>query len=326
MQKNIDVNKVVGLMLEGTVLDKFTFHTGFELTFSRISNEDNVLPIIIKLNIETKWWFGEFDEWNQKVKNCTEKLNIVEPDEPVLAFELAVLRWSEESMVEKVSIEKDYTTLTFSCGKSITLQNYDEIGCAWELIECYPNNSWSVICENGEFEITSPYADMNYSKEWIEFINKKKEFEKASFYYNNNVDENKKKNDLKNALYDMELLNQLSVIRLMGEGYIFPDSIELVLEDVVKMAITGHEECAGWAGVALNHLNMKKWKKKITELIIFYTECNRNDSSVFHYSWLLLYKLGFKNALKEYIEKYKEYMVGELDENDLLEIDNMVER
>lgn len=168
--------------------------------------------------------------------------------------------------------------------------------------------------------------EMNYSREWIEFIDKKAEFERASFYYNNNVEKNKKKNDLRKALEVADLLSQLSVVRMMGEGYIFTDSIELVLEEVVEIAITGHEECAGWAGIALNHLNKKKWKNKIIELINFYTDRNRNDNAVFHHSWLLLYKLGFKHALKEYIDKYKKYMDGELDDDDLTDIENMAER
>ena len=167
--------------------------------------------------------------------------------------------------------------------------------------------------------------EINYSEEWIEFKQKKEEFESASFYYNNNVDEDKKISDLRKALKETDLLRQLSVIRMMGEGYIFPDSIELVLEEVVEIAVTGHEECAGWAGIALNHLSKEKWKSRIIELITYYTERNREDKAVFHYSWLLLYKLGFKHALKEYIKKYKDYMVGELDEEDLSEIDHIEE-
>lgn len=167
--------------------------------------------------------------------------------------------------------------------------------------------------------------EMNYSPEWMKLIEKKEELERVSSCYNN-IEQNIRKHDLRRALETTDLLSQLSVVRMMGEGYIYPDSIELVLEEVVEIAITGHEECVGWAGVALNHLSKKKWKNKMIELINFYTDCNRDDSLVFHHSWLLLYKLGFKQALKEYIEKNKKYMDGELDNDDLLDIENMVER
>lgn len=164
-----------------------------------------------------------------------------------------------------------------------------------------------------------------YSEEWLEFVHKREEYEKASFDYNN-VNKNKRRQDLRKILKESNLLEQLSVIKMMAEGYIYSNSIELVLEEVVEIAITGHEECIGWAAIALNHLNMKKWKNKIIQLVIFYTEKNLYDKTVFHYSWLLLYRLGFKDALISYIEKYKEYMEGELDEEDWQDIRNMVER
>ncbi|MEO3943819.1 hypothetical protein [Gorillibacterium sp. CAU 1737] len=131
---------------------------------------------------------------------------------------------------------------------------------------------------------------------------------------------------MKKALETKDLLSQLSVLRMMGEGYLFPDSIEVVLEEVVEIAITGHEECAGWAGIALNHVSKKKWKDKIIKLIFFYTDRNSDDPVVFHQSWLLLYRLGFKQALLEYMETYKNDMNGELDDADLRDIENMVER
>ena len=167
--------------------------------------------------------------------------------------------------------------------------------------------------------------DKKYSEEWQELLYKKEEFEKSSFFYNK-LDKEKRQQDLRKALTESNLLEQLSVIRMMGEGYLFPDSIELVLAEVVEIAVTGHEESAGLARIALNYLNMKKWKNKIIQLVILYTEKNLDDKAVFHYSWLLLHNLRFKQALLDYIEKYKTYMEGELDEDDLKDIENMIER
>ena len=169
------------------------------------------------------------------------------------------------------------------------------------------------------------YMEENYSEEWLEFVHKREEFEKASFDYSN-VNQNKRRQDLRKILKESNLLEQLSVLKMMAEGYIFSNSIELVLEEVVEIAITGHEDCTGWAAIALNHLNMKKWKNKIIQLVFFYTEKNLYDKTVFHYSWHLLYRLGFKDALISYTEKYKEYMEEELDEEDWQDIRNMVER
>ncbi|MCI8324713.1 MAG: hypothetical protein HFI54_13915 [Lachnospiraceae bacterium] len=164
-----------------------------------------------------------------------------------------------------------------------------------------------------------------YSEEWLQLIKRKEEFEKAALRFNN-VDEEKKSQDLSKALKNTDLFGQISVLKMMGEGYLFTDSIELVVEDLVQIAILGYEDCMGWAGVALNHLNMKKWKDKIIQLVFFYTNNNLNNKEIFHYSWLLLYKLRFKYALEKYIDIYEEYMIGEFDDEDLLDIKNMEER
>ncbi len=164
-----------------------------------------------------------------------------------------------------------------------------------------------------------------FSEEWMQLIRRKEEFEKAAIRFNN-VDEEKKFQDLSKSLKNTDLFEQISVLKMMGEGYIFADSIELVIEDLVQIAIMGYEDCTGWAGVALNHLNMKKWKDKIIQLVFFYTNNNLNDKEIFHYSWLLLYRLRFKHALEKYINIYEEYMIGEFDGKDLIDIANMEER
>lgn len=178
----------------------------------------------------------------------------------------------------------------------------------------------------GEREKIMRGHEVNYSKEWEDLIRKKEDFEKASFFYNHEVEEEKRRTDLIKALNEKDIFKQLSAIQMMGEGYLFPNTIELCIEKVVEIAITGQEECVGWAGIALNHLDKKKWKSKIIDLIIQYTEKNKKDEAVFHFAWLLLYRLGYKQALKNYIQRYEEYMIGEFDEEDWSDIENMIER
>lgn len=161
-------------------------------------------------------------------------------------------------------------------------------------------------------------------------VRKKEELERAAFHYHNDVEAEQKKEDLKNALKVKDVLKQVSVLEMMVQGYIFTDSVELVLEEIVEIAVTGHDDCVGLAWLVLKDLNRqhqddKKWKDKVIERIYFYTDNNTHDEAVFHFAWLLLYGLGFKHALKEYIEKYKEYMEGEFDDEDLLDIENMEE-
>ena len=42
-----------------------------------------------EINILSKWWFGSKDEWENKVKQLTSNRDLVEPEEPVIAYELA---------------------------------------------------------------------------------------------------------------------------------------------------------------------------------------------------------------------------------------------
>ena len=80
-----------------------------------------------------------------------------------------------------------------------------------------------------------------FSEEWMQLIRRKEEFEKAAIRFNN-VDEEKKFQDLSKSLKNTDLFEQISVLKMMGEGYIFADSIELVVEDLVKIAQDGR----GW--------------------------------------------------------------------------------
>lgn len=87
--------------------------------------------------------------------------------------------------------------------------------------------------------------ETDYSNEWLQLIKRREEFDKASISFNN-IDEEKKYQDLSRALNETDLFGQISVLKMMGEGYIFSDAIESVIEDLVQIAIMGREECAGW--------------------------------------------------------------------------------
>lgn len=57
-----------------------------------------------------------------------------------------------------------------------------------------------------------------YSKEWMELVHKREEFEKASLCYNK-LDKEKRRQDLRKILKESDPLEQLPVIKMMGDGY-----------------------------------------------------------------------------------------------------------
>ena len=57
-----------------------------------------------------------------------------------------------------------------------------------------------------------------FSEEWMQLIRRKEEFEKAAIRFNN-VDEEKKFQDLSKSLKNTDLFEQISVLKMMGEGH-----------------------------------------------------------------------------------------------------------
>jgi len=167
--------------------------------------------------------------------------------------------------------------------------------------------------------------EYDYSKDFCRLMEKRQELNDASFTYNNCTLDMVKRSDLKNALFDKELSKQREIVQMMAEGLIFKDTIELVLEDIVYIAVTGNEECAAWARIALRQIDWKGRKDGIIEQIFELTETNKDDNAVFGFSWHLLYDLRYKNALLRYIDRFKDYMSGELSDEDLIDIENLQE-
>ena len=113
----------------------------------------------INLSISSDWWFGDKKEWDKIVDKLTNGFNFVEQDEPVLAFELAALRWTDGSVINSVDLSSEKLELKFECGASITIMNHTEMDYAWEIYEekfnDY-NNRWSVLCEDGKIYYNMP--------------------------------------------------------------------------------------------------------------------------------------------------------------------------
>lgn len=154
---DIGDKNIVNVLLEGAGLSSFTFHTSFQLLFccdSRKKFDDKNIPNEITLSILGDWWFGNKKEWNMLVNKLTGGFHFIEPDEPVLAFKLAALRWSDGSIIDSVKLSSEKLQLRFECGDSITIMNSDESSdCAWEIFErsCKNySNCWSVWCEDGK--------------------------------------------------------------------------------------------------------------------------------------------------------------------------------
>lgn len=137
--------------LIGAGFNGFRFDTAFSLFFYRddkVFYNGTELPRDIEIHLLGDWWIGPLSEWKEKVAalGCG-----VEPDEPVKAYELAKLRWTEGACIKDVSFTENTLSVTFENDLilSIALQCDDEYAFVVKESGVDEEDAeWSVTCEN----------------------------------------------------------------------------------------------------------------------------------------------------------------------------------
>lgn len=161
---NLQDKNLLNALLVGASLDEFIFHTSFTLVFCCDTKRkicDKNIPPRVSLSILGDWWFGDKDEWNKTVEKLTEGYNYVEPDEPVLAYKLAALRWNGNATITSVNLTEKELKIIFNYNESITILNNAVEGSSWEIWEIANNyieddKCWYVICEDEEIFYNIP--------------------------------------------------------------------------------------------------------------------------------------------------------------------------
>lgn len=166
LDRNMQINKhnIVNLLLDKAGFSFFRFDCNFSLIFQCNPIKNRKFPFSVRLSIEGDWWFGDEDEWKRTVEEMTAGQGYVEPDEPVLAFKLAALRWSDGSNIQKVNLSENKLFLSFDSGETISILNYADYDCecAWEIVECgyndnKPDDYWWVSCDtSGNIDYNIP--------------------------------------------------------------------------------------------------------------------------------------------------------------------------
>lgn len=145
--------------LSGALFVGFRFASNFTLYFdlqNEVHFEGQKLPWTFRLEILEDWWFGDKDEWLQKV---SEKGESVQPDEPVKAFELAKLRWSGGVMVESISVNEKILTIVFENNIELHVQQTSEDEFAYSLSDYSDSSSdcsWSLTLDSVGFYLRKP--------------------------------------------------------------------------------------------------------------------------------------------------------------------------
>lgn len=151
------VSEIIQALFSDCGFDGFRFNTSFSLRFTRDKQgqyEDQNLPWAIELLLEGDWWFDAKDTWDIRVSNLA-PADSVDPEEPIQAYDLAHLRWSEGSGLESVKISSEFLVLTFKNGKILSVSSKPIEGPSWIVESVGDEDVWSVVCEGGEFFATT---------------------------------------------------------------------------------------------------------------------------------------------------------------------------
>jgi hypothetical protein len=145
--------------LMGAIFVGFRFGSNFTLFFDREDEakfEGKSLPWQIRLDLLEDWWFGNEREWREKVANDGVG---VEPEEPIKAFELAKLRWSEGAVVSSVVANETKLSISFENGTVIHVQLTEEdeyTYSARENCEVSGVSEWRVTLDGTGFHLKAP--------------------------------------------------------------------------------------------------------------------------------------------------------------------------
>ncbi|WP_052555571.1 hypothetical protein [Enhygromyxa salina] len=154
--------RVAQALLSGAGFSAFTFSTSFSLRFSRDRPGSLLgypLPAEVELDLDARWWLDDEQEWKAKVARLAPE-GAVEPEEPVQAYELAALRWTEGTTVVSVVVSAGMISVRFGNGRLLTATgNAEDDGRAWTLSEtgvAEKSARWSVCSEGGVIFVRAP--------------------------------------------------------------------------------------------------------------------------------------------------------------------------
>lgn len=147
-------------LLCDTGLAGFTFNTSFSLRFERnnaASFLGDELPWCVELRLDAEWGFGDIESWQKRVA-CEGPSGSPSPDEPIQAFELARLRWTDGANISDVAFDGRVLRIFFDNQTQLFVDS-QESDSYWDIIEYgVPENDakWNVVCEGSVLSVNFP--------------------------------------------------------------------------------------------------------------------------------------------------------------------------
>jgi hypothetical protein len=160
-QDDDEARDIAKVLLEHTGFAGFTFSTQFSLRFSRDrpgTFRGHALPAEVELVLHGDWWLDDLDDWRLRVARLA-PVGAVEPEEPVQAYELALLRWTENTTVSSVELSGNSLRLRFGNGRVLTADGDEAEGRSWTIgipgVD-EPSARWWVAADGGALYVRAP--------------------------------------------------------------------------------------------------------------------------------------------------------------------------
>ena len=139
-ENKIEVQRILNMILVESQLYGFSYTKDFySLYFGLMPNRifrEYKFPTEIALTIASKWLIGNAQEWNTKVERMR-KNDLLEPVEPVIAYELTSLLWCKKygGSIEKVLCNNDSIKINLKGNREFTILNQPEFEMSWAFHE-----------------------------------------------------------------------------------------------------------------------------------------------------------------------------------------------
>lgn len=149
-------------LLIGSRMYEVTYGEDFYLLFYTDSNE-HFGRMDFKLGIDGIYWFGDRDEWNEKVnKQADSKEEQGELTDCYFAFTLTKMKYWNLITIENVEFIDDYMCVTFEGGNKMcisTMHGYDFAFCIEEMSERPANENLYIECCGGCFGVKKSFIN-----------------------------------------------------------------------------------------------------------------------------------------------------------------------
>lgn len=145
--------KIFKNLLIGSRMIEVSYSETFNLIFEQIINNEKFEETKLLLTLDAPCWFGNRNEWLDRIKDDENDNLVNEREDCLLAYELTRLRYNNLIQVEKVDFFEDFLSITFEGDNILSIPYYAESDYAWileEISEKKEQERMMICCQGNE--------------------------------------------------------------------------------------------------------------------------------------------------------------------------------